>query len=90
MGECLHDHLIIHVFVEKQAPHWTGGGAIEEWEEDDASVIRQDMGATCQDCQEFDVHFDDWRAAPLALRTTFSRVRKNLTMHGYPDLYALK
>ncbi len=88
MGECLHNHLLIHVFVEKQVPHLTEDGAIEEWGEDDASVIRLDMGAVCQGCQEFDVHFDDWRTAPAALRATFSRVRKNAEQHGYPDPYA--
>ncbi len=85
--QCSHRDLMIHVWVEKQLPHWFGDGKLGSWDEDDDAVIREDMGVTCQECQGYDAHYDDWRKAPPGLRAIFALVRENLVKHGYPDPY---
>ena len=85
---CPHEDLMVHVFIELQVPYYLLRGEIDDKDIDDTPVIRPDMGATCQQCQEFDVHYEDWRRAPAWLRTLFSKVRRDLeAVGGYIEAY---
>jgi len=80
---------MVHAFIELQVPYYLKRGEIDHSEIDDTPVIRPDMGATCQQCQGFDVHYEDWRKAPAWLRALFAEVRKDLEaergyIEGYP------
>ncbi|HZU01308.1 MAG TPA: hypothetical protein VFA10_16685 [Ktedonobacteraceae bacterium] len=88
---CPHTDLMIHAYIELQTPYYLKREKIDMIESDDTAVIRPDMGASCQQCSEFDVSYDDWRKAPKELLTLFIKVRKDMEENGgYIEGYPLE